>query len=84
MRWHWDNYYKGTNHKNCGSKKAYSSYREAAAFQKSIRRGIKGSKRKEKLHPYRCLSCRQYHLGHPPLNKGGSGGKRIHFSNEDY
>lgn len=60
--------YARSNKRNCGSKKAFSSFREAAEFNKPIRRRHIG-KKIEKLHIYRCKHCDQFHLGHEPRQK---------------
>ncbi|MGH2356495.1 MAG: hypothetical protein ACRDGJ_00605 [Candidatus Limnocylindria bacterium] len=44
--------------RGCTSKAAYVSRAEARSVVRHGRRGYAG------LHPYRCKSCRSWHLGH--------------------
>jgi ribosomal protein L32 len=56
-------HYTKRNQTDCGSKLVFPSYREAQTLNhRSLRH--RGSKRREKLHPYKCLNCGKWHLGH--------------------
>lgn len=62
--------YIRANKRDCVNKKSFPSYRKAAEFNNSLhKRGsvlsAKG-KKFERLHVYKCASCRQFHIGHPP------------------
>lgn len=54
-----------TNLKNCKTKLVFSSFAEASGFNKRSKRRLRGSKKAEKLHVYKCLVCQQWHIGHP-------------------
>ncbi len=56
------------NSMDCGGKKAYTTQRDASEASKRHLRAIRG--RYEKLHAYKCLTCKQWHLGHPPRKAG--------------
>jgi hypothetical protein len=62
----WQKRYKQTNSQNCNGKRAFNSFAEACSFNKRSGRFVNGSKRREKLHVYRCDECRQWHIGHWP------------------
>lgn len=56
-------HYARQNKTDCGGKLAFPSFREAQTLNhRSLEH--KGSKRREKLHPYKCMNCGQWHLGH--------------------
>ena len=57
------NYYAKQNKADCREKLVFASFREAQSFN---HRSLchKGSKRREKLHSYKCMNCGQWHLGH--------------------
>lgn len=57
------NHYARQNKTDCGNKIAFSSFRAAQEFNSRPLR-YKGSERRQKLHPYRCMCCGQCHLGH--------------------
>ncbi len=61
------------NSRDCGSKRAYPTQREAVEADKRHIRGVKN--KREKLHSYKCFVCRQWHLGHPP-RKAGYGSRK--------
>lgn len=66
--WKWQPYYRETNGKNCQNKKTFNSYKEAATFNNAAAAyHLSGNKRRERLHVYRCMNCRQFHLGHTPV-----------------
>ena len=69
MNGHDNKVWAESNYFTCESKKAFPSYREAAEFNNSIRKHgsirAKG-KRIERMEVYRCIRCRQFHIGHPP------------------
>lgn len=59
-----------TSNKNtCGGKKVFHSWKAAQTHENMVK--TKGSslrkqgKKIEHLHPYKCLNCGQFHLGHP-------------------
>jgi len=55
--------YVRQNKDDCGGKVVFNSYKEAQTLNnRSLYH--KGSKRREKLHPYKCLNCGKWHLGH--------------------
>ena len=56
--------YQLTNRTNCGDKRAYPTQREASEANNRHLRALKN--KREKLHVYKCLNCRQWHLGHAP------------------
>lgn len=56
--------YSITNKSTCGDKRAYPTQREASEANNRHLRALKN--KREKLHVYKCLNCRQWHLGHPP------------------
>lgn len=57
--------FEKTNVKNCSTKLVFNSFAEANGFNKRSRRHLRGNKKVEKLHAYKCLVCQQWHLGHP-------------------
>lgn len=69
-QWKWNEHYKHSNKGNCDGKRVFSSYAEACGFNKRASRFIKGSKKRERLHAYRCENCRQWHIGHTPAKPG--------------
>ena len=63
-----DSYYEKSNVTTCIGKKAFPSYKLASEFNnRAFTRGSalrnKG-KKIERLHPYKCKKCGQFHLGH--------------------
>jgi hypothetical protein len=69
-QWKWSGHYQESNQKNCDNKRVFTSHAEASGFNKRSGRFLKGSKKKEQLHVYRCNKCRQWHIGHKPANPG--------------
>lgn len=63
-----EDHYKFANSSDCPGKKTFPSYRLAAEFNNRQRsRGgvfVAKGKKVEKMHPYRCKSCNQFHIGH--------------------
>jgi len=56
--------YGWSNSIRCSDKRVYRSNAEALRADKRHLRSIKN--RRERLKPYKCLSCTFWHLGHPP------------------
>lgn len=63
-----DYHYSLSNTQTCGGKKSFPSYKLAAEFNNKIfSRGsaIRNKGKKiERLHPYKCKVCGNFHLGH--------------------
>ena len=68
-QWKWHEHYRHSNQRNCNNKRAFNSSAEAHSFNKRAPRWLKGSKKREHLHVYRCNYCRQWHIGHEPTRK---------------
>lgn len=69
-QWKWNEHYKRSNGERCIDKRVFNSFAEASRFNKRSGRHIPGNKKKERLHVYRCNSCRQWHIGHTPAKPG--------------
>lgn len=58
-----------SNEATCFGKKIFNNYGAALSYDRRMhKRGspmIAQGRRLERLHPYRCLKCGKYHLGHP-------------------
>lgn len=65
----WAERYKESNVTNCPHKRTFSSFAEASAFNKRSPYFLGGSKKREKMHVYRCNRCRQWHIGHSPQTR---------------
>jgi len=66
-----------SNTQSCGGKRSYGSQREAAEGDRRNLRAVKN--KREKLEAYRCLSCRQWHLGHPARKNKVNNGTRKRY-----
>lgn len=57
-----------SNNNSCSGKKVFITFQEALNFERKMRK--RGSpkmaqgKKLEHLHPYKCLKCGNFHLGH--------------------
>lgn len=69
-QWKWGEYYKHSNNIKCSAKRVFNSYAEACGFNKHIGKHLKGSKKREHVHVYKCFSCKQWHIGHTPAKPG--------------
>lgn len=56
-------HYERQNKEDCRNKLAFASMRLASEYNNRPMTHV-GNRRREKLHPYRCLNCGQWHLGH--------------------
>lgn len=69
-----EKHYEHSNRKDCGGKKSFPSYREAAEFNNRMkRRGsvfVAKGKKIERMHPYKCKNCEHYHIGHEARSRG--------------
>lgn len=68
-----EEHWKNSNQLTCNGKLSFPSYRKAAEYNHHIhKRGsaarAKG-KKLEKMHPYRCKRCNNYHIGHDIRNR---------------
>lgn len=57
-----------SNSHSCGDKRAYPTKGDAKHAQMRHLRALKN--KYEKLAAYKCLSCKQWHLGHPARKVG--------------
>lgn len=80
--------YKQSNEQNCGSKKAFPSYRSAAEFNNALHsRGsalVNKGKKVEKLEVYRCISCKLFHIGHPPRGTRTRNRQRAYWKKKNF
>lgn len=68
-QWKWDNHYRRSNEVKCEGKRIFNSFAEACSFNKRAGRFLRGNKKREHLHVYKCYSCGQWHIGHEPSRK---------------
>ena len=69
-QWKWNEHYRQSNETNCKGKRTFNSSAEAHSFNKRAPRFLKGSRKREHLHIYKCNLCKQWHLGHTPSKPG--------------
>jgi hypothetical protein len=68
--------------RGCTGKKAYASWQEAnVALRHTVEHGRRRCYTGERLHgyrlePYRCRTCRQWHIGHQAHSRKRRGGRR--------
>lgn len=69
-QWKWNEHYKRSNRGKCHDKRVFSSFAEASGFNKRASRWLRGNKKREHLHVYKCYDCQQWHIGHTPAKPG--------------
>lgn len=65
--------FDSANDISCGGKKVFLTWKQAQTHNHLMRRRGSPVKAKgikiEKLHVYKCKSCKYFHLGHPPRKR---------------